>query len=117
MCSQSNSPQVDNRMSVNSEDRFFPWCWWLRCAIRILDHGYVVRVSSNAEIDHYRQRAESNWREIMYSGPASLGSARGIWEGITCLQARRPVAPSTHQLMRRMTNHPLGFRKIDSAST
>jgi hypothetical protein len=104
-------------MSVNSEDRFLPWCWWLRRAIRILDHGYVVRVSSNAEIDHYSQRAESNWREIIYSGPASLGSAKGIWEGITRLQARRPVAPSTYQLMHRMTNAPQAFRKIDSALT
>jgi hypothetical protein len=114
MCFQSNSPQGDNRVSVNSEDRF--WCRWLGRAIRILDHGYVVRVSSNAEIDHYWQRAESNWREIMYSGIASLGLVRGIWEGITRLQARRPVAPFTYQLMRRMTNAPQAFRKIDSAS-
>ena len=117
MCSPLNSLQVNNRMSVNSEDRFLPWRWWLQRAIRILDHGYVVRVSSNAEIDHYPQRAKSNWREITYPGPASLGSARGIWEGITRRQARTPVAPSTYQMMHRMTNAPQAFRNIDSAST
>lgn len=121
--------------------------------IRLLDHGYVVRVSSSAEIDHYPERVETNWREIMYSGarnsmrftfdfvpavylprhlagtvwnrfcaafrkrrvgPAFLGVVRGIWEGITGLQGRRPVAPSTYRLMRRMANHPLPFSVIES---
>ncbi len=187
MCSQSNSPQVNNRMSANGEDRpaatvlittkdrkvvlcqaidsipysnhwpdgttqppapvpgresiDFPGSFVYpggsnakrrqlfvelggysgvgrqseepTYAIRLLDHEYVVRVSSNVEIDHYPQRAKNNCREIMYAGPAFLGLARGIWEGSTRLQARRPVAPSTYRLMRRMTNHPLPCSQIE----